>query len=225
MGVAADSGPVHYAFVAINMDGALMGSAFTDVSGDAGVYIEPSSPGVATIIMTGRNLMTTDHELMIMAAGCGFITMDQDLYNCDQLINVVLWDADLNVDPNTIEVATAQIHSDSEPAPETIILTESKPSTSEFHGNIMTSDVNSGPDYLLVSDGDVITLHYQDADCEGLPADVYDYAGVDCAGPGISGVMVSDVTVESALIGWMTDENSTTTVFWGDTTPPVNELE
>ncbi|MBN1880312.1 hypothetical protein JW823_09410 [bacterium] len=220
--VSDDSGPVKYALVAINMNGDLLGSAFTDAAGDAAIYIEPTEPGTASIVVTGRNLMKTEQSLMVMAAGCGFVTLDSALTNCDDLLGITLWDADLNVNPGVADTASVQIYSDSEPSPETVVLTESGPNTSEFVGTIMTSDSNSGLGYLLVSDGDIVTVHYHDANCEGSPADVYDYADVDCVGPVISNVTIEEISTNFFTVTWMTDEPTDTVLVWGDTTPPAN---
>ncbi|HPQ42141.1 MAG TPA: C25 family cysteine peptidase, partial [bacterium] len=222
--ITDDIGPVQYALVSIYAGGELLGSAYTDVNGDALVHIEPASPGDATITVTGRNLMTTQQDLMIMAAGCGVGVLDTDLYNCDQMVTVTLWDSDLNLNPGVVDIAEVDIASDSEPTPELITMTETEPDSGEFTGTIMTSDTLSGEGYLLVGNGDVITLHYYDEDCEGSPVDVYDYASVDCIGPVITGTALSDVTIESAVINWTTDEESSTVLVWGETTPPVNQL-
>ncbi|MBN1296293.1 hypothetical protein JXA80_05900, partial [bacterium] len=218
------NGPVQYALVSISMDGVLLGSAFTDVNGNALVHIEPTAPGNAMITVSGRNLVTTQQNLMIMAAGCGVVVLDGTLYNCDQLITITLWDSDLNVNPAAIDEAEVDLHSDSEPTPETVILTEVSPDSGEFTGTIMTSATQSGPGFLMVSNGDVITLHYYDEECEGEPVDVYDYASVDCVGPVISGAAISNVSTESAVVSWTTDEESTTVVYYGTTTPPMNEI-
>ncbi|HPQ40344.1 MAG TPA: C25 family cysteine peptidase, partial [bacterium] len=222
--ITDDTGPVQYALVSIYSDGALLGSAYTDASGDALVHIEPAAPGNAVITVTGRNLMTTQRDLMIMAAGCGVAVLDNTLLNCDQTVGVTLWDADLNINPGVVDTAEVDIASDSEPVPEIIMMTETGPDSGEFTGTIMTSDTQSGTGYLLVSDGDVITLHYYDEDCEGSAVDVYDDGFVDCIGPVISGTAVSNVTVESAMIDWTTTEESSTVLVWGETTPPMNEL-
>ena len=219
--VTDDDGPVQYALVAIHDGIELLGSAFTDATGLAEIYIEPITPGEAVITVSGRNLEMTQQPLMIMAAGCGFVTMTSSLYNCDQEIEIVLWDADLNTDPNVIEIAYVDIWSDTDPTPQTVELTETGPDTSEFRGTIMTSDTHSGSGYLLVSHDDTITVYYFDEDCEGEPADVYAYANVDCEPPIISNIGVSDVTISSARIQWMTNEPATSSINWGPSIPPM----
>ncbi|MCD4655355.1 hypothetical protein K8T06_15650, partial [bacterium] len=220
--IADANGPTQYALVSIYSDGVLLGSAYTDVNGDALVHIEPTSPGDAIMTVTGQNIETTQQGLMIMAAGCGVIFLDRTGYNCDDIVFMQLFDADLNADPGVVEVYDVDIASDSEPVAEIVTLTETGPDTAEFVGSILTSDTQGGFGYLLVSDGDVITLHYHDVDCEGSFVDVYDYAGVDCSGPTITGTTISDVTIESAIVSWDTEEESTTVLYWGTTTPPVN---
>lgn len=221
--VADDNGPVKHALVAIHDGTELLGSAFTDEDGDAAVYIEPTTPGAAVITVSGQNLETTQRELIIMAAGCGYVMMNRSLYNCDHEIKITLWDVDLNADPGAVETAEVMIYSDTSPIGKQVILAETGPDTSEFRGSIHTSATQSGQGYLQVSHGDEIILHYYDEDCEGAPVDVYDYAEVDCEGPVITNVMVSDVTIDSAKISWLTDKPSTTVVVWGQSFPLQNQ--
>jgi hypothetical protein len=218
--VTDDNGPVQYALVSIHDGVDLLGSAFTDAAGLAEIYIEPTTPGEAVITVSGRNLEMTQQPLMIMAAGCGFVTMTRDLYNCDQEIEIVLWDADLNENPNGVETAYVDIWSDTDPAPQTVELTETGPDTSEFRGTIMTSDTHSGSGYVLVSHDDEITIHYFDEDCEGSPADVYVYADVDCYGPVISDINITNIGTSSFTVEWNTNKPADSVLYWGESIPP-----
>ena len=210
------------ALVAITMNGDLLGAAYTNETGTASVHIVPPEPGMALITVTGHNLKMETKDLMIMAAGCGAMSLDKTMYNCDETITIRLWDSDLNVNPGVADTVVVDIASDSEAA-EDVTLTEVEPDSGEFAGTIMTSDTQSGEGYLLLSHGDMITAHYYDEDCEGSPVDVYDYADADCQAPVISNVAVSNVGIDSATITWNTDENSSTIVLWGTTTPPTME--
>ena len=210
------------AMVSISMNGNLLGAGYTDGSGVASIHIVPPEPGNAVITVTGRNLMVETKNLMIMAAGCGALVMDRTVYNCDQMINLRLWDSDLNLDPGAIDTAEVEISSDSETTPETVVLTEVEPDSGEFAGSITTSDSISGEGYLLLTHGDMITAHYHDAACEGGTAEVYDYADADCVGPIISNLTVSGVSTDTATISWTTDENSDSVLTWGTTSPPTN---
>jgi Peptidase family C25/Propeptide_C25/Peptidase family C25, C terminal ig-like domain len=210
------------ALVAISMDGVLLGAAYADAMGVASVHFTPPAPGTATITVTGHNLVPVQQSLMIMAAGCGAMVLDGAKYNCDDIIGIAVWDSDLNVNPGEPDTTEIDIASDSESTPETVILTEVGPDSGEFAGSIMTSDTEGGAGYLLLAHGDTITAHYHDADCEGSPADVYDYAEADCQGPMISGVTISDIGVDTFTVSWTTDEESDSVLTWGDTTPPMN---
>ncbi|MGB3976206.1 MAG: C25 family cysteine peptidase [bacterium] len=221
--VSDENGPVKYALVAIHDGNELLGSAFTDATGAAAIYINPSAPGTATITVSGRNLKTTQQQLQIMAAGCGYVVMDRALYNCNHQINIALWDVDLNVNPGTTDTATVTIFSDTTPAGKTVVLTETGPDTSEFRGSILTSSTQSGSGYLRVSHGDQITLHYLDEDCEGSQVDVYDYAEVDCMAPIISNVSIDEVTIDSFKVSWTTDKPTNTVLNWGDSIPLANQ--
>ncbi|MBN1550784.1 hypothetical protein JW979_04930 [bacterium] len=208
------------ALVAVTMDDTLLGAAYTNASGVATVHFTPPGPGNANITVTGHNLVWTEKPLLVVAAGCGVVSLNREMYNCDQEIVIRLWDSDLNINPGALDTAEVGMYSDSEPTPETVTLTEVSPDSGEFSGTIQTSATQSGPGFLLVSHGDEITAHYADADCEGSPQDVYDTATTDCEGPIISGLTVSDITTSSATISWHTSEESNTVVTWGETTPP-----
>jgi len=80
------------------------------------------------------------------------------------------------------------------------------------------------PIQLLVADGDTLTVSYSDADCEGSPQTVEMLGTVDCTGPVISNVTVSDVSENSLTVTWTTDEPSSSVVVYGETTPPGEEI-
>ncbi|MCD4652538.1 hypothetical protein K8T06_01225, partial [bacterium] len=214
--------PIEGAFVCAFKPGDVHVVGETDGSGVAILEITPTTIGDMIVTVYGQNLVPQENIVMVAPAGCGVVVLDRTGYNCDDIVIMSVFDSDLNANPGVVEVVDVDIVSDSEPVPEFVTLTETGPDTAEFVGSILTSDSQSGLGYLLVSDGDVITLHYHDLDCDGTSADVYDYAGVDCSGPTITGTSVSGVTIESAIISWNTDEESTTVLYWGTTTPPVN---
>ncbi len=221
--VGDSKAPVEGAEVCAYKPGEVHVVGITDASGMATLSIEPITVGNLILTVTGENLVPYEAVLLASPTGCGMIGLNKSLYNCDDEIIVTLYEDDLNLDPGVADTAQVDISSDSETTPEIIDLTETGPDTSQFQGSIMTSDSNSGAGYLLLTDGDTITVHYYDADCEGSPNDVYEYAAADCVGPVISGITVSDIGTDTFTVSWTTDENSDSVLIWGDTTPPMNE--
>ncbi|MCD4654627.1 hypothetical protein K8T06_11940 [bacterium] len=160
---------------------------------------------------------------MIAPAGCGIIDLDRSGYNCDDTVLIDVFDSHLNTNPGAVETVLVDISSNSEPTPENVVLTETGPDTAQFTGSILTSDSQSGEDYLLVASGDTISVHYHDEDCDGSPVDVYDTAGVDCTGPEISNVSINAIGTSSAVITWTTSEACDSLLRYGTTTPPTSE--
>ena len=217
--------PLEGAFVCAYKPGDVHEVAETDASGVAVLEIAPITVGDMIITVYGQNLTPQESIVMVAPAGCGVVVLDAAGYNCNSTVGIRVFDSDLNANPGAVETAEVEIWSDSEPTPETLILTETGPDTATFYNSILTSDTLSGPGWLLVENGDLITVHYHDADCDGDPADVYDTADVDCQFPIISGVMVSNVGTDTATISWTTDEPATSVLFWGESTPPANMIE
>lgn len=196
-------------------------TAITDGSGIAMLDIHPTTVGDMLITVFGPNLIPETSIVAVAPAGCGVIAMDRTGYNCDDTIQMVVFDSHLNLNPGSVETVVVDISSDSEPTPEDVILTETGPDTAEFTGTIMTSDSMGGQGYLLVSAGDTVTAHYADTDCDGSAVDVYDSAGVDCTGPVISDLTIEGIGTSSAIITWTTSEACDTRVTYGDSTPPT----
>jgi hypothetical protein len=217
--------PVDGAFVCAFKPGEVHVVAETDDLGIAVLNIAPESIGDMIITVYGQNLYPSESIVAVAPAGCGVVVMDRSGYNCDDTIEIRVFDSDLNADPLVIETTEVQIHSDSDPIPQVIELVETGPDTAIFSGTVLTSDSSSGPGILLVSHGDTITVHYHDEDCDGLPQDVYAYADVDCEVPVISNVAVSDIQLHQATISWTTNEIADSVLYWGDTLPPANSAE
>ncbi|MCH7873012.1 MAG: S8 family serine peptidase, partial [Planctomycetes bacterium] len=73
----------------------------------------------------------------------GQIDLDSAKYACEDQVNVIVRDLDLNLDPNTVEVVDITIESDSEPVGEIITLTETGPDTSRFEALVPISETNA----------------------------------------------------------------------------------
>jgi hypothetical protein len=195
----------------------------TGNDGVAVLSIAPSSVGDMLITVSGQNLYPQESIVTVAPAGCGVIVLDRNGYNCSDVITLAVYDSDLNTNPGTIETVMVEISSDSQPVPVEVLLTETGPDTAEFTGTIMTSDTQSGSGYLLVSHGDMILGYYYDEDCDGVPVEVTDTATVDCLGPEISNITITDVSVDSFTVTWNTNEPATTGLFWGESVPPGYE--
>ncbi|UCG17374.1 MAG: S8 family serine peptidase, partial [Phycisphaerales bacterium] len=155
----------------------------------------------------------------------GIITLDQTGYACENTATVRVIDCGLNTDDNTIETVGVTVTSDSEPAGETLLLTETTPESAAFLGDIpisTTDDVG----ILLVADGDTITATYVDADDGqgGTNVTVTDTAVLDCTPPIISNVQSVNVQPHSATVTFDTDEPATGAVRYGQTCSSLTEV-
>ncbi|MBN2055259.1 hypothetical protein JW905_10075, partial [bacterium] len=218
--VTVDGSALEGALAAISMNGVLLGAGYTGSTGIATIHFTPPGTGTATITVTGHNLVPEILSLTVAQGGCGSIDLDSSLYSCADLITITVTDADLDLNSGAIDTAVADIASDSEPTAETVTLTETGVATHIFTGVIQTSATQSGAGYLLVANGDDITAHYHDDECEGFPVDVYDTATADCAGPVISNVAAVNITGFGASITWLTDEMADGLVTYGTVVPP-----
>lgn len=143
----------------------------------------------------------------------GEVKLSRTFFNCNDSILIVVEDLDL-VGAGTVDV---RIFSSTESVPELVTLTE----TEEGHFEATISTATGAPsqdNVLQVSDQDTITVEYDDENYGGTgPLTVEDTADVDCIGPMITNVTVSQETFESVVISWTTDEASTSKVDYGTT--------
>ncbi len=175
----------------------------------------PMGPQPYALVMTGG-----------IATQRGVIGLDHSYYQSDAVVNVTVVDTDLNLDPNATDVASADMFSTTEPAPETIVLTETGPATSVFRGwiQLQNSAVPIGGDGLLqVQNLDLVTGAYFDSDDgSGGSGWVYDNATVDDDPPVVSNVTAINIRFNRATVIWTTDENSDSVLFYGTSTPPAS---
>jgi hypothetical protein len=145
----------------------------------------------------------------------GTIDLDKAKYACTGTATITVVDCDLNTDPNTIQTVLVTIASTSEPAGETVTLTESGAATALFTGSISLSGTNS-PGVLWVHAGDTITATYNDADDgSGNPAVVTATAVIDCTPPVISNVHATDLQAHTASVNFNTNEPARGVVHYG----------
>jgi hypothetical protein len=132
---------------------------------------------------------------------------------CDETFPLRIRDGDTGSSTVTVEV-----RSDSETAPETVVLQETVSGSGNYTGEIPTTSgpVVPGDGILTALHGDILTVEYSD---DGVPRQ--DNASVDCQAPVISQVVHSDITDVDATITWTTDEESDSWVSWDTAVPPL----
>jgi subtilisin-like proprotein convertase family protein len=152
------------------------------------------------------------------------LTFSANAYACGSPLQVLLADRDLNTGGGTTQTVVVLVTSTSEPAGESLTLTERGMNSMIFDGTLPTTSAPpvAGDGVLTVAAGDTVSVQYVDAlDCNGATNVTYTAtAGTDCVAPVISGVGASAVTGNSASIGWTTDEAATSVVHYG-TAPPA----
>ena len=203
-----------------------------DYCGHAGTYPDYHASG-DTIAANGaptlfyasiRTAVATLSEL----AEPFVVTFGHPSYACDGAAEVVVADAGRNLDPGVQETIQVVVRSDSEPAGETVTLTERGLDSKLFSSTVsLTVGSPVGGDGLLsVTEGDLLRTEYVDAlDCAGNADASYEASAVvDCTGPVISGVGETGVTGTAATIVWNTNEPSAGSIVWGETVPPTQVL-
>ncbi len=169
------------------------------------VYVASPAVGVWRIEVYGYNVPQAPQPFSLCASpelvACssqGTIALDQAKYLCSDTAAVGVIDCDLNTNNNVIETVTVNVSSTSEPAGESVLLTETAAATADFRGSIALSTTNSAG-VLWVANGNTVTATYIDAD-DGQGhqnVTVTDTAAVDCVAPVISTVTTTDIGRDS----------------------------
>ncbi len=187
------------------------------------VLVNAPTPGVYRVEIHGTTVPQGPQAFSVCASpqlvNCsrqGLITLDRDKYPCSATATIRVVDCDLNTDDGVAETVNVTIASTSEPAGETVTLTESGPQTALFVGTISLATVDSGG-VLQIADGDTVTTTYVDADDGqgGINVNVTDTATVDCTPPVISNVQVTAIGPHTATVTFDTDELANGTVHFG----------
>jgi hypothetical protein len=100
------------------------------------------------------------------------------------------------------DTVTVDVSSSSETQPEVLVLTENGANTSQFTGSIATGPAPAvaGDGIIQVAHGDLLPATYHDSDDgRGVPAISFETADVDCGGPTITGVQVTDIRDDGAM--------------------------
>jgi bacillopeptidase F (M6 metalloprotease family) len=157
-----------------------------------------------------------DFEVRV-AAGChsGTIRFGAPPHDCGgPPLRVRVTDMDLDTDPGAPENVTVQAVSPADPDVLNVTLTETGPSTGAFAGSFPIGPIGAPAGMLEVSEGDLVTVSYDDADDgTGAPATVFDTALIgDCTAPAISDVRTERIAADRALVNWRTDEPATSEI-------------
>ncbi|MHC4621349.1 MAG: S8 family serine peptidase, partial [Planctomycetota bacterium] len=137
----------------------------------------------------------------------GFITLDKNLYSCNDVVRVKVVDADLTGQP-TQDISLTTDAGDEE----TVTLAKDVNMPWIFTATIYIStppvEVEDG--VLQVSHGQTITGTYYDSDHgSGTPATLEASAATDCEAPAVVSVEATDVYSSSAKIRFRTNEPTT----------------
>ena len=187
------------------------------------VQVEWPAAGVWRIEVYGYNVPQGPQPFSLCASPAlttcssqGYILLDAARYNCNGTVAIRVVDCDLNTNDSVVNTVTVAVTSWTEPDGEPVVLTETGPATADFRGSIALSTTDS-PGVLQVADWDTITAHYLDANDGqgGQNVEVDVSATVDCQGPWIGSVGVSDIVLSGATVTFYTDELANATVHYG----------
>ncbi len=187
------------------------------------VEVQSPPPGLYRVEVRGLNVPQGPQSfslcaspLLVNCSSRGVIAMEHRKYKCSSTVTLRVVDCDLNTDDGLVETVSVTIASDSEPAGETVLLTETGPDKATFVGTISISTTDAAG-VLLVADGDDLIATYIDADDGegGINVPATDTVVVDCAPPVISNVMVPVVAARNATITFDTDELASASVRYG----------
>ncbi|UCF67275.1 MAG: S8 family serine peptidase [Acidobacteriota bacterium] len=165
-------------------------------------------------------LVVTGGTSQLIQPSAGRVRLDRDFYSCDHRVGIRVIDGNVGAGSMTVEV-----WSDSETERETVTLTETKPGSGKYAGEIYTTGTPpaAGDGLVSVVHDDAIIVEYIDADDGegGLNVIQQDQASADCQKPLITGVGERDLSDVSGTIVWTTDELADSEVVWGETIPPT----
>jgi len=137
----------------------------------------------------------------------GTVWLDRAAYNCASTATIRVLDCGLNLDPTVRETTNVVIVSTTDPVGLAVTLTENTPDSACFVCSVQLRATGE-PGTLLVSDGDLVTATYVDADngIGGYNVVLTDQALVDCQPALISNVQVTDLYGTGATVTFATSE-------------------
>jgi hypothetical protein len=143
----------------------------------------------------------------------GAVTLSKSVFNCNDTGTITVLDSTAPTSPFNVEIwsTTDSTHRN--------VSVSGTPST--YTGTFTTTTGTPGANQVKVSNGDTIYVRYVDPDyCGTANVNVDTNASVDCVGPIISNVMITNITATSATVTWTTNESSNSRVTYGTSTPP-----
>jgi hypothetical protein len=187
------------------------------------VVIDNPAPGAYRVEVHGFNVPMGPQPFALVASpylvDCssqGTLELDRPKYACNAAAVLRVVDCDLDLDDTVIDEVVVTIASDSEPAGEPVLLSETDVASATFLGTIAleTTDADG---VLWITAGDTITATYVDEDdgLGGTNVTVTDTAVVDCAAPLVMNVVVSAVNPRDATVTFQTDEPAQVVLRYG----------
>jgi hypothetical protein len=145
-----------------------------------------------------------------LATGYAIVQLDQATYGAGDVVGIRV------TDPNaSLAAVSVTVSSDTETLPENVGLTGGN---GVFTGSIPVSlDSPSGDGEIQVSDGDVITVSYNNAAAAVVTAE----AQVNLSGPAITSVHATTAP-DAATVTWLTTSEANSRVYYG-TTPSLGQ--
>ncbi len=193
------------------------------------VYVASPEAGVWRIEVRGNSVpqgpqpySVTASPNLINCSSQGIVSLSQSSYNCSATSSITVIDCDLNTDDGVIETVSVTVSSTSEPAGETVLLTETGAATAQFEGSIPLGTVDSSG-VLLIAEGDTLDAVYVDADdgMGGMSINVSSSAMIDCTPPVISNVLATNITPVSATVQFDVDEPTSGGTNYGTSCGPL----
>jgi len=194
------------------------GGSFDNVNVEENVRINTPPVGLWTVRVTGQAVPIGPQPFGLVITGdvgngAGLLAIDRAEYGSSSTMEIQV--TDINAGP-TVDVS---IVSTTESTPETVTLAGS--GAGIYTGTLALTPTETGSDdgQLSVSNGDAITVTYQDASPALL---LTTGATVNFDTPAITNVQAAGAGVGKALVTWTTDRSSNSRVFYGTT--PALEL-
>ncbi len=179
------------------------------------VVIDAPAPGAYRVEVVGfdvaqgptQSFSLAASPTLIPCAPAGVISTDAGRISCSADLGIQVVDCDLNTDDGAIETVTVGAASASEPAGESVVLTETEPESAAFAGSlaVATSDAAG---VLLVAEGETVSVTYVDADdgAGGSNVPVTAQVVVDCTAPSITSVTLAEVNPRDATAAVVASE-------------------
>ncbi|HEV8595435.1 MAG TPA: S8 family serine peptidase, partial [Thermoplasmata archaeon] len=191
----------------------LTGGAFDTLNNLEGVVRIAPAVGEWRVRVVGTNVpMGPQRFALVILADLdrtfGTVTIDRTVYNEADTVSIQVVDSDASS-------ASVFVASNTEPAGETIALSEPVAGANIWRGTIQTHYGTPAADgKIQVSHGDTVTVTYNDIN----PAHASTAsARVEIDPPAISNVRVTGVTNAAATVTWTTDKPSDGAVYYGTT--------